>query len=84
MSGPACVEQDVGTTHCRHTRHDVTRPWVAQDRDQWCALEATFVAKVLRSSPQPHLPKTRWMMRSGAETITARKGLMNCLCFQFV
>lgn len=41
---------------------------MAQDRKLWSAMEATFVAKVLRSTPKPQLPRTRWMMHEEAHT----------------
>lgn len=39
-------------------------PWtrVAQDRDHWSAMEATFVGQVLRRSPKPQVPRRRWIM----------------------
>lgn len=42
--------------HWRQRPMDLGRP--GRDRDQWSALEATFVAKLLRKSPNTELPRT--------------------------
>lgn len=51
--------------------------WVAQDRERCYALKATFVAKVLRTSPKPQLPRTRCMMQERLRTDTARSSTSN-------
>lgn len=76
---PECSGCDVGTTHCKHmTRraHGADLPWpqVAQDPDQCCRLEGTFVANARRIGPKPQLPRTRWMMGEEAVTLCGRGG----------
>lgn len=44
----------------------------AQDRMRWCDREATFMAKVLRRSPKPQLPRTRGMIQEETRTDMAR------------
>lgn len=61
-----------------NTGHEV--PWtsVAQERDQWSAMEVIFAGKALRRSPRRQLPRTRWMMKEddNAQDSAARAGKM--------
>lgn len=44
-------------------------PWrkATRDRGAWCALEADFVARVLRKPIRTRLPQARWMMQQREE-----------------